>query len=1660
MRNTLRLLILFVLSALQLPALSAADYYWVGGNGNWSDITHWRTASGGTTQQNTVPSGADNVFFDANSFTGANQTVTIDAPNIYCRDMNWTGATGNPRLSGTALQAINISGSMTLIPAMQYNHLGDVTFEGNEGGLIIDMAGFRIRRNLNFKGGSSSAWTLASSIAADSTLLCTGGSLTTADFDMEAGYLELMPLIQSTWSLGGSHLVVTQNGRLLQNYYYRYPAQIMGDFLTIQPGTSIVELSGDRTDLIATSASKVYLNEVYFSSSTGSGYLSFIRDGYSDGFGPFDLNVLRFNNNGTVGFNGNTIGTLRLNAGKAYRFEAGTTTDIGTLEVMASCAQPVTIQSTTPNNPARWTIGGNVALSYLNVQGIEVNGGTITADMSSDLGSNSGWQFTNLAATTLFWVGGTGNWSDPMHWSATSGGAGGSCIPSAGDVVVFDENSFTSNNNSVTLDLEDAICGEMIWRNITRTPQLEGSSSNRLHVFGSLTLHPNMVWTFAGDLYLEGKANGLTVTSAGKRFLKDVYKTTGGEYTMQDSFSLAKTFHFIAGTWRTNNFEWYMNGMNARYTPARALYLGSSLVTLKTNYSQYQSLEWSIDGDAFTLDAGTSTLFFQNAYSYIYHYFEQTKVLNYYRIRVNNGVYSSMDVYPGYQGDSEVSIQSCYLGGNGNVYRNHRFGTLQLGAGYIYKFGESGQVFHMDTLLANGRCDAMVRIESNVEGRPVQFSSPNMQRIQYAIIQNIQFQGNPLDHIAENSIGVGATPGWTIQELTKGRDLYWVGGTGIWHDPAHWSLTSGGPGGECIPTPFDNVFFDDKSFSGPNQEVNYAAQNFVVNFKNLLWSGPPASTIMTMDDMHAYGSFELRTDFTLYLTELFLKGDLQNNVLDLRNHFIWNLNVEGTGQWTMLSDFNFNYIGHQNGTLNLGEGTHGEIGTYYGYSANTSQTSVLQGGSCYLVVNGEYLTYYGSFNIATQQFDLQAGNSTIEMTNPNAGIVGSLSQLSFHNVSFTNSDGIGTIANTYYNNGNQVKKEWSFHRLSFAGDGIIYGPSATDSLLFTPGHGYVLESTLQHKINDYWQIRGNNCARIRLESTIPGQQSINVKTSGIVDGAFIQMRDQKAQGGAQFFAGANSNDVGNSNTGWQFDDKPGFVDYGLLGEDVVLCNNASLTLNEDNLIGANAYLWNNSGTDYFYEVTTPGQYFVQATYDNNCILYDTIAVLAAQQFQVDLGSDQTICAGESITLDGTVPLNGVIYSWENGSTDPMLTTDTSGQYILAATLTGCVSRDTIAIEVIALPDLMVGAQSQQCEGDTLHLDVTLPGATYLWSDLSTQPQFNITQDGTYWVQLTKDGCEAADTFAVAFIAPPVINLPDTARLCEGEMVTLDATVPAATYLWTTGETSAILTASPSSSSSIGVQVSFGSCSSEDSVFIRVQPRPELELPPDQAICPGANVQIVALTDATSVLWNTGDTTQNIVISLPGTYTATVALAGCSRSESTTLSSVQSAFSGLGADTTICDDIAIDLDATTPGATYLWNTGSTDPILNTGDAGIYIVLVDDGQCLYRDSITIQERHCVYFDAFMPNTFSPDGDGRNDEYKVFLPDDINIISFTLQIYNRWGDVLFETSDPNTGWNGTKNGRLLPTDVYIARISIQYSDDNGPGTYQQGGDVLLVR
>ena len=105
-----------LLSIFSIKAI-ASNYYWVGGSGNWSDLNHWATTSGGTTLHTQIPTALDDVFFDAGSgFTAASKTVTINASTAFCHNMDWTGASNNPALAGNYLNTLNVYGS--LVPSL------------------------------------------------------------------------------------------------------------------------------------------------------------------------------------------------------------------------------------------------------------------------------------------------------------------------------------------------------------------------------------------------------------------------------------------------------------------------------------------------------------------------------------------------------------------------------------------------------------------------------------------------------------------------------------------------------------------------------------------------------------------------------------------------------------------------------------------------------------------------------------------------------------------------------------------------------------------------------------------------------------------------------------------------------------------------------------------------------------------------------------------------------------------------------------------------------------------------------------------------------------------------------------------------------------------------------------------------------------------------------------------------------------------------------------------------------------------------------------------------------------------------------------------------------------------------------------------------------
>jgi gliding motility-associated-like protein len=113
---------------------------------------------------------------------------------------------------------------------------------------------------------------------------------------------------------------------------------------------------------------------------------------------------------------------------------------------------------------------------------------------------------------------------------------------------------------------------------------------------------------------------------------------------------------------------------------------------------------------------------------------------------------------------------------------------------------------------------------------------------------------------------------------------------------------------------------------------------------------------------------------------------------------------------------------------------------------------------------------------------------------------------------------------------------------------------------------------------------------------------------------------------------------------------------------------------------------------------------------------------------------------------------------------------------------------------------------------------------------------------------------------------------------------------------------------------------------------------------------------------------------------------------------------------------------------------------------------------------NDSLTCQDSDTIRVllqevNVYIPNAFTPNGDGRND---VFLIYGWGFKNFSLKIYDRWGEKLFETTNPNVGWDGTYRGKALNPGVYVYHADIEFIDKSKPDEYIQHwkGSVTLIR
>jgi gliding motility-associated-like protein len=202
---------------------------------------------------------------------------------------------------------------------------------------------------------------------------------------------------------------------------------------------------------------------------------------------------------------------------------------------------------------------------------------------------------------------------------------------------------------------------------------------------------------------------------------------------------------------------------------------------------------------------------------------------------------------------------------------------------------------------------------------------------------------------------------------------------------------------------------------------------------------------------------------------------------------------------------------------------------------------------------------------------------------------------------------------------------------------------------------------------------------------------------------------------------------------------------------------------------------------------------------------------------------------------------------------------------------------------------------------------------------------------------------------------------------------------------------------------------------------------------DTSICNGQTVQLTAASSASNFIWSDGSINSSINVSTIGVYWVEVTAAGCTNRDSVVISAgLVPAFS-LGFDTTVCGD-ELTLIVHAGNAQYQWQDLTTDSFYRITSAGVYSVTVTNacGSATDEVFVNLQPDRCA---LLVPTGFSPNNDGANDIFRAISR--CPVTKYSMHVYNRWGEQVFETDDVTEGWNGVFRDRPQPLSVYVYYI-----------------------
>lgn len=483
-------------------------------------------------------------------------------------------------------------------------------------------------------------------------------------------------------------------------------------------------------------------------------------------------------------------------------------------------------------------------------------------------------------------------------------------------------------------------------------------------------------------------------------------------------------------------------------------------------------------------------------------------------------------------------------------------------------------------------------------------------------------------------------------------------------------------------------------------------------------------------------------------------------------------------------------------------------------------------------------------------------------------------------------------------------------------------------------------------------------------------------------------------------------------------------------------------------------------------------------------------------------NDQVLCNIDSVNLTVLTPVAGDTYQWYRddvaipGATGTELTVDTNGTYkVIGLTPLGCTDTSVDVFVKLNFTDVDFSFSIMKgCTEDTVQFTNLSEPGQYSWNfgdgtlpeDTTTNPLHIYQDQDNYAVRLKiedLDGC-VDSVIKIVDVRHPLVAAFTSGEdsVCQDSGVPVqfnDGSTGATGWSWDFNDGTTSNLQNPSHIFTLAGTRNVRLIVNDDLPCydttyhnIYVDSLPFLSFVTDKhSICMGDRVNFTAeyLNTALSLNWDFGDGTHwkqedgtSHSFDQPGTYwvTVTADFPVCADVQKTD-SVVVNAFPvvNLGPDSVLCLDgpsirVTDVNNAADPTISWKWSTGATGSFIDIVHPGLYSVTATRGDCGTTDNVIVN-KDC-YTD--IPNAFTPNGDGNND---YFYPRQLlseGVASFTMTVFNRWGQKIFETTRPNgRGWDGKFNEKDQPMGVYLYQINVIMKNGRAE---EYTGNVTLVR